>query len=126
MHSLTEYITNDIIPDNPGRSPKQAAVGADVAGWVRVEGMIDASTATFLEALAEDLQRQLGMAGSVDDVSIEQLRDGGLAIRAAIRVPRDELVISGTGENILAAYADLRKSVSQSVLESAFARIIDA
>ena len=88
--------------------------------------MIDAATSTFLEAVATDLQRQLGIAGSVDDVSLEQLHGGRLAIVAAIRVAGEGIVIRGTGENILAAYADLRLSVPQPVLESSFAQIVDA
>jgi hypothetical protein len=88
--------------------------------------MIDASMATFLEAVAVDLQRQLGVAGSVDDVNLEQLEGGRLAIRAAIRLTGEAIVIHGSGENLLTAYAALRKSVSQSVLESAFVQILDA
>ncbi len=87
--------------------------------------MLDAATSTFLEAMAEDLQRQLGIAGSVDEVSLEQLDEGRLAIIAAIRVAGDELVIRGTGDNILTAYADLRLSIPQPVLESAFVQVVD-
>ena len=87
--------------------------------------MNDAATATFLEAVAVDLQRQLGPAGSVEDVSLEQLWGGDQAIVAAIKVADEDLVIRGTGENILSAYADVRQSVSQALLESAFAQIVD-
>ena len=88
--------------------------------------MNDAATSTFLEAVAVDLQRQLGPAGSVEGVSLEQVWGGHLAIVAAIRVAGEDLVIGGTGENILAAYADLRQSVPQPVLESAFIQVVDA
>ena len=88
--------------------------------------MIDGATSTFLEAVTVDLQQQLGLAGSVEDVSLEQLWGGHLAIVAAIRVAGEDLVIRGTGDNILSAYAALRQSVSQALLESAFAQIVDA
>jgi hypothetical protein len=88
--------------------------------------MIDAATSTFLEAVAADLQRQLGIAGSVDDVSLEQLSGGHVAILATIRVAGQAIATRGTGENILAAYAALRQSVPQPVLESAFLQIIDS
>jgi hypothetical protein len=88
--------------------------------------MIDAATSTFLEAVAVDLQRQLGLAGFVDDLALEQLSRGHMAILATIRVAGQAVAIRGAGENILAAYAALRRSVPQPVLESAFLQIIDA
>ena len=88
--------------------------------------MIDAATLTFLEAIAADLQRQMGIAGSVNDVSLEQASEGSVAIRATIQVAGEEIVIRGTSENLIGAYAALRRSVPQPVLESAFAQIVDS
>ena len=88
--------------------------------------MIDAATSTYLEAVAADLQRQLGIAGSVSSVSLENLPGGRVAIRAALRVAGEEIVTRGTGENLLAAYAALRQSTPQPVLEAAFAQIVEA
>ena len=88
--------------------------------------MIDEATSAFLQAVTADLERQLGIAGSVADVSLEQLSAGGVALIARIRVAGEVIVIRGTGENLIAAYAVLRQSVPQPVLESAFAQIVDA
>ena len=51
---------------------------------------------------------------------------GSLAMIATLRVSRKELAMRGTGENIVVAYADLRQSVPQPVLESAFIQVVDA
>ena len=74
-----------------------------------------------------DLQRQLGPAGSVEDVSLEQLWGGDQAIVAAIRVAGEDLVIRRHGrETSSPPIADLRQSVPQPVLESAFIQVVDA
>lgn len=87
--------------------------------------MIDDATAAFLKAAGLDLQRQLGIAGSVEDVSLQEYPGGSVALLAAIRVAGDDVIVRGTGVDILAAYADLRRSVPQPVLGSAFAQVID-
>ena len=85
-----------------------------------VGAMIDEATSAFLEAATADLRRQLGIAGEVQALSLEELGPEGVALIAAIRVADEEIVIRGTGDNILTAYADLRLSIPQPVLESAF------
>ncbi len=87
--------------------------------------MIDAATSAFLEAATADLRRQLGIAGALEALSLEKLRPEEVTLVAAIRVAGDEIVIRGTGSNILTAYADLRLSIPQPVLESAFVQLVD-
>ena len=106
-------------------SKSNPSIGAKPLGPSRMVGtMTDDATAKFLSAAARDLQRQLGIAGSVEDLSLEK-DSGRVALVAAIRVAGDDVIVRGIGVDLLAAYADLRQSVPQPVLGSAFAQVID-
>jgi hypothetical protein len=108
------------IHNNLGLAKRRVGCPAAYRGAV-----IDAATSAFLEAMVADLRQQLGIAGTVASVSLDELQPDGVTLVAAIRVARDEIVIRGTGENILAAYANLRLSIPQPVLRSAFVQVVD-
>lgn len=86
--------------------------------------MTDAATSAFLEAATDDLRRQLGIAGSVEGLTLEGSQSE-VTLVAAIRVAGDELVIRGTGDSLVTAYTHLLLSIPQPVLESAFVQVVD-
>ena len=90
-----------------------------------VSAVNDAATSAFLESASDDLRKQLGIAGEVEDLTLEERPADGVTLVATIRVAGDVIVIRGTGDSIVTAYADLRLSIPQPVLESAFSQVVD-
>ena len=86
---------------------------------------IDEATSQFLETAADDLQRQLGIAGDVETILVGQ-SPGGVVLRARIRVAEQEFDVDGSGETILLAHADLCRRVAVPTLISAFRQVLDA
>lgn len=91
---------------------------------VSVMAPIDEPTSSFLRFAADDLQRQLGVAGIVQDLTLEEIA-GGVALVSAIRIGQRSVEIRGIGANILAAYSDLCVAVPQPVLATAFAELVE-
>lgn len=85
---------------------------------------IDDATSGFLCSAAEDLQRQLGLAAAVDELTVEKLPHGVMLV-AALRIGDRRVAVSGSGANLVAAYADLRLAVPEPVLVAAFAQVMD-
>ena len=85
----------------------------------RVIGCISDATASFLEAASFDLQRQIGRTGTVEVVRVEQ-NAGGITLVAAIRINTRTIDIRGSGENLLAAYAELHRDAPESILAAQF------
>ena len=86
---------------------------------------IDEPTSQFLAAAADDLQRQLGIAGDVEMMWVGQSPQG-VTLRARIRVAEQEFEVDGSGETILHAHADLCRRVAEPTLASAFRQVLDA
>jgi hypothetical protein len=86
---------------------------------------IDAANASFLELAADDLQTQLGASGTLVAVELEQVGPE-CAILATVRVGDREVNLRGVGENILTAYADLRRAAPEAILVSAFEQMVIA
>jgi hypothetical protein len=86
---------------------------------------IDAANASFLESVADDLQTQLGASGTLVSVGLEQV-GREFAILAAVRVGHRTVKLRGVGENILTAYADLRRAAPEAILVSAFEQVVIA
>ena len=84
---------------------------------------IDESTASFLTRAADDLQRQLGLAGEVTALAIDG-DDAPVTLIATIRVGRRELEFRGTGESLIAAYANLVSQPAEPVLAAAFRNLL--
>ena len=85
---------------------------------------IDDATTAFLRSAADDLQRQLGLAAAVDQLTVESLPDGVMLV-AALRIGDRRVAIRGSGANLVAAYADLRLSVPEPVLATAFTQVVE-
>jgi hypothetical protein len=84
---------------------------------------IDAANASFLDLVANDLQTQLGASGTLVSVGLEELgREFG--ILATVRVGDRTVKLRGVGENILTAYADLRRAAPEAILVSAFEQMV--
>jgi len=85
---------------------------------------IDDATSAFLQSAADDLQRQLGIAAAVEELTLEAVPDG-VALVAALRIGNRGTAIRGSGANLVAAYADLRLAYAQPVLASALAELVE-
>jgi hypothetical protein len=88
------------------------------------DASIDDATSQFLEAAAEDLQRQLGIAGDVEMIWTGRSA-AGIGLLARIRIHRRTIEVSGVGDNLLDAYADLRQQVAEPTLATAFLEVVD-
>ena len=74
-----------------------------------VQPTLDEATSRFLETAQADLQRHLGSAGTVSAVMIDQL-DAEVRLYATVEVGGYRGILSGAGDNIVAAYAALTRS----------------
>jgi len=86
---------------------------------------IDEATSQFIAAAASDLQRQVGIAGDVESIWVGRSPQGGVVLRAHIRVAEQEFDVDGSGETILLAHADLCRRVAEPTLVSAFRQVLD-
>ena len=86
---------------------------------------IDEPTSSFLWFAADDLQRQLGVAGAVEELVVEEMT-GGVLLVAAIRIGQRTVEVRGAGANIVTAYADLCVAVPAPVLETAFTQLVES
>ena len=86
---------------------------------------IDNATSVFLDSAGDDLQRQLGLAAAVDQLTVEKLPHGVMLV-AALRIGDRSMAIRGSGANLVAAYADLRLAVPVPVLAAAFTQVMEA
>lgn len=86
---------------------------------------IDDATAVFLHAAADDLQRQLGLAAAVDQLTVEKLPRAVMLV-AALRIGDRSVAIRGSGADLVAAYADLRLAVPEPVLVEAFTQVMES
>ena len=84
---------------------------------------IDDATSAFLHSAADDLQRQLGLAASLDELTVKKLAHG-VTLVAALRIGDRSVTIRGSGADLLTAYADLRLAVPEPVLAAAFAEVL--
>lgn len=84
---------------------------------------IDEATASFLDAAADDLQRQAGLAGIVERISAETVGDV-VTLVASIRVGDDLFEVRGSGDSLLSAYASLTRALPEPMLASAFRALV--
>lgn len=86
---------------------------------------IDEATSGFLRSAAEDLQRQIGVAGLVRSLALEQ-SDGGVTVIASIAVGTQTVGVRGSGESLISAYADLCRSAAEGLLATLFTELVSA
>lgn len=75
---------------------------------VWMEQALDEATNRFLETARADLQRQMGSAGIVDAVIIERY-ETQVHLYASVQLGGRQVVFSGVGENLVAAYGALTR-----------------
>lgn len=85
---------------------------------------IDVASASFLESVADDLQRQLGASGTLVSIGLEETGNE-FAILATVRVGHRTIELRGVGESILTAYADLGRAAPEPILVSAFQQVMN-
>ena len=85
---------------------------------------IDDATSAFLDSAADDLQRQLGLAAAVNELTVEKLPHGVMLV-AALHIGDRKVAIRGSGANLVAAYADLRLATPKEVLAAAFTQVVE-
>jgi hypothetical protein len=88
---------------------------------------IDDATASFLRTAANDLQRQIGLSGVVERLTLDDSASG-VRLVAAIRVGHMTLIeLRGDGEDLVAAYRELHLNVvPELILASAFREVVNA
>jgi hypothetical protein len=86
---------------------------------------IDEATASFLRSAADDLQRQLGVAGDLTSIALEDA-DGRVTLIATIRVGQRVLVFHGNGDSLITAYAELVPVPPEPLLIAAFRNLLPA
>ena len=86
---------------------------------------IDEATASFLHLAGDDLQRQLGAAGTVISLALDD-NAARVTLVAVIRVGPKELEFRGVGDSMLEAYADLVAQPPEPMLVAAFRNLLPA
>jgi hypothetical protein len=84
---------------------------------------IDEATAAFLEAAADDLQRQTRRAGVVERITA-QTTGNAVTLVAMIRVGEASYEARGSGDSVLTAYASLTRAIPEVMLASAFRAVL--
>jgi hypothetical protein len=87
---------------------------------------VDDATQQFLDAAAANLQRQLRLAGTVEDLALEDSRAETVTLLARIRVGSETLELRCSGENLISAYAALTRVGPEPMLVSAYRQLLDA
>ena len=90
-----------------------------------MQAPIDDATAQFLEAVVDDLQRQLNQAGTVDRISTHPW-PGGAMLVAHIRIGHRTAEVKGFGDSLVTAHTDLRRQLTVSTLVAAFSELVEA
>lgn len=88
-----------------------------------MSALIDTATTGFLEAAADDLQRQAGTAGVVEHIAAETSA-GTVTLVATIRVGTDVIEIPASGDSLLTAYANLTRRTAEPMLAAAFRAVL--
>jgi len=77
--------------------------------------------------LAEDLDRVLGGAVTIDDLELETLEAGhAIRVRATLRAATRVETIEAIGTDVLSVYGPFLQLAAESRLRDAFIRVVDA
>ena len=83
------------------------------------------STEALLEAFRADLQRQLRHAGVVENLLVHEDDLGLITLTAVVRVAAQAIELTGTGDNLVTAYASLTRGDPELILASAYRQVLD-
>lgn len=84
---------------------------------------IDEATASFLRSAADDLQRQLGLAGDLTSIAIDDT-DGRVTLVATVLVGPRQLEFRASGDSLITAYAKLVPETPEPILDAAFRNLL--
>jgi hypothetical protein len=87
--------------------------------------LIDEATASFLRYAAGDLQGQLGAAGEVMSIGLDESAEP-VTLVVRVRVGPRELEFRGSGESLVTAYANIVAQPPEAVLAAAFRNVMTA
>ena len=88
-------------------------------------GRISESTDVLLEAFRDDFQRQLRQVALVEQLEVSEGNGRSITLTARVRVARDQIELTGSGENLLTAYASLSRTRHELILRSAYSQVLD-
>ena len=83
------------------------------------------SIEALLEAFESDLQRQLGHAGVVERLVVDEADGGQVTLTAQVRVAAQAIELTGTGDNLVTAYASLTRTEPELILASAYRQVLE-
>ena len=87
---------------------------------------VSESTEALLEAFSDDLQRQLRRSAVVESLRIGEANDERVTLVATVRVAAQQVELIGSGETVVAAYANLFTGAqAELVLASAYRQMLD-
>ena len=87
---------------------------------------VSESTEALLDAFKDDFQRQLRRSAVVERLTVAEANDERVTLVATVRVATDQIELTGTGETVVAAYANLfTASEAEVVLASAYRQVLD-
>jgi hypothetical protein len=86
---------------------------------------IDEATASFLRYAADDLQRQLGAAGEVTSIALDESTEP-VALAVRVRVGARVLEFRGSGDSLVTAYATIVAQPPEAILAAAFRDVMTA
>lgn len=87
---------------------------------------VSESTEALLDAFKDDFQRQLRRSAVVEHLTVAEANDERVTLTATVRVAADQIELTGTGETVVAAYANLFTGAeAEVVLASAYRQVLD-
>jgi hypothetical protein len=85
---------------------------------------IDEATERFLDTARADLQRMLGIAGTIEELVLER-PSFGVRLVARVRVGRRTVDMTGTGDSLVSAYHALVQTGPEPIIRSAFEQLLE-
>ena len=87
---------------------------------------VSESTEALLEAFSDDLQRQLRRSAVVERIDVREANRDHVTLVATVRVAAHQVELIGSGETVVAAYANLFTGAqAELVLASAYRQMLD-
>ena len=85
---------------------------------------LDEATARFLLTLEADLQRQMGTAGNVEELTLTE-DESGVTLLARVLIGRRVVTFSASGQTTVEAYGALTRAGAVQALGEAYRQIVD-
>lgn len=86
---------------------------------------VSESTEALLDAFEADFQRQLRQTAVVERIVVREGNGDPVTLVATVRVAARSIELTGSGENLLTAYASLSRTRHELILRSAYSQVLD-